>query len=229
MEVAGTHQAVLNHQLLVMDLPRLTEDGTGQVRTDVSGENENVNPVPPPRDTAWYMPDDLIAEFAMSSGGAPGSDVFEAHKQGSGTGLKDVTERIAGFGSYSHSFTSLEGRRNIVDTTIQVHGLRFFPQGSVSIKTLRQRLDNANDHFRRKASEVFNDEAAMRLLTAMYRDVVVEVSDFDSGLNGLAMARLTAANFCEIGANVIYITDAGQRFMNSIEGAWKNRTTHSDI
>ena len=31
------------------------------------------------------------------------------------------------------------------------------------------------------------------------------------------MAKLTAANFCEVGANVIYITESGQRFIASIQ------------
>lgn len=84
-------------------------------------------------------------------------------------------------------------------------------------ENIRRRLDNANNHFRRKAAEVFNDEAALRLLARMYRDVVVQIADFDSGKNGLPLAKLTAAHFCEIGENVIYITDAGQKFIESIE------------
>ena len=84
-------------------------------------------------------------------------------------------------------------------------------------ENIRRRLDNANNHFRRKAAEVFNDEAALRLLARMYQDVVVQIADFDSGKNGLPLAKLTAAHFCEIGENVIYITDAGQKFIESIE------------
>ena len=85
------------------------------------------------------------------------------------------------------------------------------------VEDLRRRLDNANNYFLRKASEVFNDEAALRLLAGMYCDVVVQIADFDPGKNGLPLAKLTAANFCEIGENVIYITDAGQKFIESIE------------
>ena len=85
---------------------------------------------------------------------------------------------------------------------------------------LQQRLANANDYFRRKATEVFNDPVSLELLVAMYRDVVMDISDFDACENGIPLARLTAANFAEIGAKVIYITDAGRRV---IESLGKNR------
>ena len=88
-----------------------------------------------------------------------------------------------------------------------------------SPENIRRRLKNANDHFRRKASEVFNDEAALGLLVDIYQNVVVEISDFDSCENGIPLSKLTAANFCEIGEKVIYITEAGQKFIESIEGA----------
>ncbi len=87
---------------------------------------------------------------------------------------------------------------------------------SSNTKNLQQRLANANDYFRRKASEVFNDNASLKLLEGMYQDVVVEISEFDACEHGLALAKLTAASFCEVGANVIYITEAGQRFIDSI-------------
>ena len=88
-----------------------------------------------------------------------------------------------------------------------------------STESLRQRLANANSFFQRKASEVLTDEAALKLLAAMYQDVVVNISEFDACNNGISLAKLTAANFCEIGANVIYITEAGQRFIDSINDA----------
>jgi hypothetical protein len=80
----------------------------------------------------------------------------------------------------------------------------------------RQRLANANDYFHRKATEVFNDKAALQLLEKMYQDVVWDIADFDACQNGIALAKLTAANFAEVGAKIIYITEAGQRFMDSV-------------
>ena len=84
-------------------------------------------------------------------------------------------------------------------------------------ETMRQRLSNANSFFQRKASEVLTDEAALKLLAALYQDVVIEISEFDVCKNGISLAKLTAANFCEIGGDVIYITEAGQRFIDSIK------------
>ena len=83
-------------------------------------------------------------------------------------------------------------------------------------ENLRHRLANANDYFHRKASEVFNDVAALELLDTMDRDVVVDISDFNFCEDGLPLAKLTAANFCEVGATVIHITEAGQRFIESL-------------
>ena len=85
-----------------------------------------------------------------------------------------------------------------------------------STENLRHRLANANDYFHRKASEVFSDEAALELLITMDRDIVVDISDFNVCENGFSLAKLTAANFCEVGATVIYITEAGQRFIESL-------------
>lgn len=84
---------------------------------------------------------------------------------------------------------------------------------------LRQRLESANAHFRWKAAAVLGDEDATRLLATLYQVFNIEISELDMRKNGIALAKLTAANFCEIGANVIYITDAGQDFIESIHNA----------
>lgn len=84
---------------------------------------------------------------------------------------------------------------------------------------LRQRLSNANAHFRRKAADVLDDEEALQLLCDLYETVVINISEFDPCVNGIALSRLTAANFCEVGANVIFITDSGRRFVESIDQA----------
>ena len=81
---------------------------------------------------------------------------------------------------------------------------------------LQRSLDRFNLHFRRQAAAVLNDESALRLLAVMYSKVLVEIDDFDFGKHGYALAKLTAANFCEIGANSVYITEPGQRFIDNI-------------
>ena len=80
-----------------------------------------------------------------------------------------------------------------------------------------KRLENANRYFRRKAAAVFNDETAMHLLDSMYSQVVIGTEKFDFCRNGRALAKLTAANFCEIGANSVYITEPGQNFVDNIK------------
>ena len=89
-------------------------------------------------------------------------------------------------------------------------------EGSKAFHDLKLRLDNANRYFRRMAAAVFNDEEAMELLRSMYKDVLVKNEGFDFRQRWRALARLTAANFCELGADDIYITEAGQRFIDSL-------------
>jgi hypothetical protein len=81
---------------------------------------------------------------------------------------------------------------------------------------LQNRLEEVNRHFRRKIAAVVNDDAAVRLLASMYQDVVVETSDFNFSRDGRSLAKLTAAHFCEVGANGVYITDQGRRFVASL-------------
>lgn len=81
---------------------------------------------------------------------------------------------------------------------------------------LRQRLANANDYFRRKASEVYTDQEALDLLSALYQQVVVDISKFDACSQGISLSKLTAANFCEVGAKTVFITEAGQRFVDTL-------------
>ena len=84
------------------------------------------------------------------------------------------------------------------------------------ISDLQQRLDNANRYFERKAAEVLDDDDAVRLLAILYQRVVIDTSEIDSPELGLALAKLTAANFCEIGTDTAFITKSGQRFIDSI-------------
>ena len=84
------------------------------------------------------------------------------------------------------------------------------------LSDLQARLDEVNMHFRRKAASVLNDDAALRLLAMLYSKTVVETSDFDFCKDGRSLAKLTAAHFCEVGANGIYIADRGQRLINSL-------------
>ncbi len=88
-----------------------------------------------------------------------------------------------------------------------------------SVEDLRQRLENANSHFRRKAAAVLGDDTSVYLLANLYQTSSLDISGIDMSQDGIALAKLSAANFCEIGAEVIYITEAGQNFIESINNA----------
>ena len=109
-----------------------------------------------------------------------------------------------------------EGTRYGTSRTMVAPG--WFPELPVdnSIMRLRQRLDNANRHFERKAAEVLGDKDAVRLLATLYDSINIGIDEFDSCQRGIALAKLTAANFCEIGAKYIYISEAGQRFIEAL-------------
>ena len=89
-------------------------------------------------------------------------------------------------------------------------------EASKAFHDLKLRLENANRYFRRMAAAVFNDDEAIKLLRSLYADTLVENEAFDFRQHGHALAQLTAANFCELGANDIYITEAGQQFIDNL-------------
>ena len=80
--------------------------------------------------------------------------------------------------------------------------------------TLEQRLDNVNNHFRRQAAAVLNDEAALKLPTNPRRESAI--AGFNDAEQTISPAKPAAANFAETGAEAIYITQAGRRFILSV-------------
>ncbi len=88
-----------------------------------------------------------------------------------------------------------------------------------SLIEAQTRLERVNRHFRRKAGAVFNDDDAVRLLARLYADSVMEIAEFNFCEDGQSLAKLTAANFCEIGANGVYITDRGKQFIDTLNAA----------
>ena len=83
-------------------------------------------------------------------------------------------------------------------------------------QNLRQRLNSANAYFRRKATEVLTDDNAIRLMAVLYQEAVIDREQFHDGERGVALAKLAAAGFCEIGVTAVWITGAGHRFMASL-------------
>ena len=124
------------------------------------------------------------------------------------TGTAGSDTEVAEFGVWFNAHTRV--------ARLAVHPTRRKENNADPAKTLRQRLDNANNHFRKKAAAVFGDGDAVRLLARLYQAVTVDLADFDACKDGVSLAKLTAANFCEIGAKSIYITEAGQNFIDAI-------------
>ena len=88
------------------------------------------------------------------------------------------------------------------------------PQTRAVASRSEERLSEVNQHFRRKAAAIINDDAAVRLLASIYSRVLAKTSDFDFCQDGRSLAKLTAAHFREADANGMYITHRGQRFID---------------
>ena len=135
----------------------------------------------------------------------------------------NMSDRYYSYGDTLHQFALMSGLGNQTVTDWHKPALVRFRREPRQVATenspvsTRQRLAIANDYFHRKATEVFNDKSALQLLEKMRRDVVWDIADFDACQYGITLAKLTAANFAEVGAKVIYITEAGQRFMKSVK------------
>ena len=82
--------------------------------------------------------------------------------------------------------------------------------------TIEQRLENSNAHFRHKAAEVLGDKQSVKLLANIYSQKSVDASSLNLQGYELALAKLAAAFFIEIGADCVYVTDAGMRFIESL-------------
>ena len=85
-----------------------------------------------------------------------------------------------------------------------------------TIRDLRTRLHAANEYFVQKTTEVMIDEHAVTLLAELYENVTIDIDDFDTRSNAMSLARLTAANFVEVGARIIHITVFGRKFIESL-------------
>ena len=95
-----------------------------------------------------------------------------------------------------------------------------FAEDTDRVTELEQRLANANAHFRRKAWEVVADDLAMSMLADLHADLVVDIAALNLTDQSLALAKLAAAGFVEIGASVVSITDAGHTSFQSVEEKW---------
>ena len=86
---------------------------------------------------------------------------------------------------------------------------------------LEQRLASLGAYLSRKAGAVFGDDDSLSMLATLNEALTVKLDEFGVSARGLTLAKLTAAGFVDIGANVVSITPAGERFIVAIEEKWK--------
>ena len=83
-------------------------------------------------------------------------------------------------------------------------------------RDLQRRLEIANAYFRRKATEVLTDDTALGMMAVLYQDGLIDIAKLNEGQLAIALAKITAAGFCEIGVHAICITQSGERFVGSL-------------
>ena len=84
---------------------------------------------------------------------------------------------------------------------------------------LRSKLNRVIRYFKRKTAAVLNDEDALQLLSELHESKLIEKKDIDPSKHCFPLSKLTAANLCEIGSNIVYITPNGKRLIDSIDNA----------
>ena len=104
------------------------------------------------------------------------------------------------------------------------HSGRFIPMDAEPlqpdpVEEMSFELERVTSHFRRKVGAVLGDDPALRLLADLYEVGSMEKAELDLCRRCGPLAKLTAANLCEVGVNVIYITPAGRRLIKTIEDA----------
>ena len=85
-----------------------------------------------------------------------------------------------------------------------------------ALRLARQLAAQARQRQRALPPQFLADDTAARLLAVLYQDGLVDLANFNAGELGRLLAKLTAAGFCEIGVNAIWITQSGQNFVGSL-------------
>ena len=80
-----------------------------------------------------------------------------------------------------------------------------------------ERLKRVNKYFKLKAADVLSDDLSVRLLAKLYEAESIEFPELDIDDASRALAKLTAAGFCDLGELKLQITDSGRQFIEGIE------------
>lgn len=146
------------------------------------------------------------------------------------TRYRDATERALLLSKVMGSYLRRMGRelsvsyethiprpqsRNPEEATVS---LAKYLESTLQGEQLQRRLDRAEGYFRRKAAEIITDDTALGFLDTLHAAAEVDLAVFGVSERGLALAKLTAAGFVEIGDTVAYITEAGKRYVDELVG-----------
>lgn len=76
--------------------------------------------------------------------------------------------------------------------------------------TDQEMLERINRHFAWRKAQVLADDTTLRLLAVLYEKGAIDKNEFDGAKWAFPLARLAAANMCEVGAAVVSISEFGQ-------------------
>ena len=79
-----------------------------------------------------------------------------------------------------------------------------------------KRLRQVNQYFKIKAGDVLSDESCVKFLANLYQANAMAYEEIDINEKSLALAKLAAAGFAELGELKFQITESGCRFIDSL-------------
>ena len=82
---------------------------------------------------------------------------------------------------------------------------------------INERLKRVNKYFKLKAADVLSDDLSVRLLAKLYEAESIGFPELGIDDASKALAKLTAAGFCELGELKLQITDSGRQFIEGVE------------
>ena len=79
---------------------------------------------------------------------------------------------------------------------------------------LQARVENESSHLRRMVAAVVNDQEALRLMARLHDRESIETKELED--SAIPLAKITAANFAQVGAHLVHVTGPGRKFVQSI-------------
>lgn len=104
-----------------------------------------------------------------------------------------------------------------IGETLEVYLSRVVPSPPLNPEAVDPRIVKVNAYLALGAAKVFNDEAALQLLAELHQQTVIRADALGPCPSPevlLALAKLAAAAFCDVGTDVISITNEGEEFVS---------------